>query len=140
MKQLFIFLSLTIFSFLTHAQVATGTVKDSIIKENNLSGKQWKAWYTLDSTWTHHIFPACLNENHVKLSCANCESVYLTVQLNIDSTGKLTTYNRISGKMCGNDLSKNIEKCMLDFFYFIEFPIELRNIILEVKLGNGLKC
>lgn len=140
MKQLFVFLSLAIFSFLTHSQVATGTLKDSIIKENDLDGKQRKAWYALDSTWTHHIFPACLNENHVKLSCASCESVFLSVQLKIDSTGKLVSYKRIAGKMCGNELSKNMEKCMLDFFYFIEFPAELRNIILEVKLGNGLKC
>jgi len=140
MKHLFIFFSLLIFCFIADAQFATGVANDSVLRESNLKGKQRTEWYTLDSTWTHHILPACLNENHVTLSCAACESVYLTVQLKIDSAGKLTSYKRIAGKMCGTDLSKNMEKCMLDFLFFIEFPAELRNIILEVKLGNGLKC
>lgn len=140
MKHILTFIFLITTSLYVHSQTVKGHDNDSIIKENNLNGNQWKAWYTLDSMWSHQIFPACLNENHVKLSCASCESVFLSVQLKIDSTGKLVSHKSISGKMCGNDMSKNMEKCVLDFFYFIEFPVELRNIILEVKIGNSLKC
>jgi len=140
MTRILLSLSLFFFSFSLFSQVNTGVKKDSIIKENNLKGKQWDAWYTLDSTWTHHIFPGCLNENHLKLSCADCSKIYLTVQLSIDSTGKLVSHKKISSIMCGDGMSIKMEKCLLDFFYFIEFPSTLRNIILEVKVGNGLKC
>jgi hypothetical protein len=113
---------------------------DSITRESQLRGKKYKAWHHFDTLWTRNIFPACLLENHLKLSCAECESIYFDVQLKINSAGKLVSHKVISSNMCGKDITTKLVKCCLDFFYFIEFPPELRNIILEVKLGNGLKC
>jgi hypothetical protein len=112
----------------------------SVIREIDLKGKQFKAWNRFDTTWTKHILPGCLLENSLKLSCAHCSSVYLDVRLKIDSTGKLVSHEKVGGDMCGNDISDKVVKCFLDFFYFLEFPPELRNIILEVRLGSSLKC
>jgi hypothetical protein len=114
--------------------------KDSVIKEKDLSDSQWKEWYRLDTTWTKYMFPSCLHENKIKLSCGKCESVYITVQMKIDSSGQMVRYTLISGKMCGEKIPEKLVSCFLDFFKFLEFPACLRNIILEVKLGNGLKC
>lgn len=111
-----------------------------IVYENELKGNQWKEWYALDTTWTENIMPVCMFENHVKLSCAECSKVYLTVQMVIDSAGKMIRYKKVNEIMCGKNFSENLEKCFLEFFKFIVFPADLRNIILEVKLGNGLKC
>lgn len=140
MKFTITFSILFLFCITSFSQVRTNVKSDTIIKANDLKGKQWIAWYTIDSIWIHHIFPACLNENHVKLNCASCESVYILAQIKIDSAGKLVSYKNIKNNMCGKDISKNMEKCFFDFFYFIEFPAELRNMILEVNIGNGLKC
>ena len=110
------------------------------IREADLTGKQLAAWYSFDTTWRIHIFPSCLLENHLKQNCAHCENIFLIVRLKIDSTGKLISHEKVSGEMCGQEISDKLVKCFLDFFYFLEFPPELRNVILEVKLGNSLKC
>jgi hypothetical protein len=105
-----------------------------------MPSKMWKEWYTLDSIWTKNMFPSCLVETHIKLSCADCEKVMMTVQLKIDSAGKLVTYKKIKENMCGNEFSQLMEKCFFDFFFFLEFPADFRNKTIEVKMGNGLKC
>jgi hypothetical protein len=113
---------------------------DSVIKESDMTGNMWKEWYALDSLWTKNMFPACLTESHIKLSCADCESISMTVRMKIDSTGKLVSYNKIKENMCGNTFTSLLEKCFLDFFFFIEFPADFRNKTIEVRIGNGLKC
>ncbi len=112
----------------------------TFIREADLTGKQQAAWYSFDTTWKKHIFPGCLLENHLKLSCAHCDNIYIDVKLKIDSTGKLVSYEKTGGEMCGQEVTDKLVKCFLDFFYFLEFPPELRNVILEVKLGSSLKC
>lgn len=113
---------------------------DSVIKESDMNNLMWKEWYTLDSTWTKNMFPSCLLENDLKLSCAECESISMTVQMKIDSTGKLISYKKVKENMCGNTFTQLMEKCFLDFFFFLEFPADFRNKTIEVRIGNGLKC
>lgn len=126
-------------SFCSMAQNETIS-SDSIINELNMKGIMKEEWYTLDTTWTKNIFPACLMEDHKKLSCGECPSISMTVQLKIDSVGKLVSYKKIKENMCGETFAVLLEKCFLDFFFFIEFPADFRNKTIEVRIGNGLKC
>jgi len=114
--------------------------QDSVLKTTDLKGTQWEEWNMLDTTWIKHMFPSCLLENHLELNCRKCVTAYITVQMKIDSKGKLVSHKLIESNICGKDASEKLINCFLDFFYFIEFPNELRNIIFEVKLGNSLKC
>jgi hypothetical protein len=133
------FLTSLFFLFISHFTFSQ-VINYPIVKEVDLNDDQWNEWNNLDTTWTKNIMPVCLFENDIKLNCAKCESVYLKIQMEIDSTGKMVKYTKIKGNMCGNDFTQKLEKCFLDFFMFLEFPKELRNIILEVNIGNGLKC
>lgn len=105
-----------------------------------MSVTMWKEWNTFDTIWTNNMFPSCLMENNLKLSCADCERISITVQMKIDSTGKLISYKKIKENMCGKNFTALLEKCFLDFFFFLEFPADFRSKTIEVRLGNGLKC
>ncbi|MFH0866281.1 MAG: hypothetical protein V1904_08800 [Bacteroidota bacterium] len=141
MKQiLFIFIAFLLAFHSECISQTTALSSDSVIKESDMTGSMWKEWYTLDSTWTKNMFPSCLLENHIKLSCAGCESISMTAQMKIDSTGKLVSYKKIKENMCGNTFTQLMEKCFLDFFFFLEFPAGFRNKTIEVRIGNGLKC
>lgn len=133
------YLLLAVVGFFLQLQLFSQT-SYPVIREADLQGKQFQSWYAFDTTWTKHILPGCLLENHLKVSCEHCGSIYLNVRLKIDSTGKLISHEKISGTICENELSDKVVNCFLEFFYFLEFPPELRNIILEVKLGKALKC
>ena len=137
MKRIFsliiVFIIITLDSF--------AQTKDTIVlRESDLKNEQMIAWYTLDTIWTKNIMPVCFFENNIKLNCANCGSIYLKMQLKIDTSGKLVSYTKIKENMCGNAFTEKLEKCFLDFFNFLIFPEELRGIILEVNIGRGLKC
>jgi hypothetical protein len=135
------FLFAILIFFVIHIQCFSQSVKpDSVIKADMLSGIQWQRWHSIDSLWLKYFFPSCLEENELKLSCATCGNIFLDAQLKIDSKGKLVDYKKIKGNICENDITNELEKCFLDYFYFMEFPPELRNMILEVKLGKSLKC
>lgn len=118
----------------------TSLPSDSVISELNMSAKMWKEWHTLDSSWTKNMFHACLAESGLKLNCAECEKIFMTVQMKIDSGGKLISYKKIKENMCGKNFTPQLEKCFFDFFFFIEFPADFRNTTIEVRLGDGLKC
>ena len=114
--------------------------KYPVIREADLKGKALKEWHRIDTTWTKHIFPGCLLENNLKLNCADCDHIYLEVRLTIDSHGRLISHEKTGGTMCEKEISDNVVKCFLDFFYFLEFPRKLRNHNFEVKIGTSLKC
>ncbi len=114
---------------------------DSIITYNELpTDGQRQAWNKMHDDWLKNYFSSCMVHNKVKLSCAHCSKVYLTVDFKIDSSGKVNNHRIVKDIMCGRPFTVQLKTCFLEFFLNAVFPEGLRNMILEVTLGNGLKC
>jgi hypothetical protein len=113
---------------------------DSVIEVHNLNQDQWHVWDSIDNYWLKNEFPLCLKNNKLKLSCSGCENIYLVVNFYIDNEGKLTKYDIVKEKVCGGTATAALKKCFLSYFQTLVFPPPLRNINIQVRLGNGLKC
>jgi len=98
------------------------------------------AWNKIDDDWRLHYFHDCLAKDKLKMSCAHCASIYLTVDFKIDSVGKVIEYKVVKENMCGSDFTESLKKCFLEYFLTIEFPEGFRNMVFEINIGNGLKC
>jgi len=123
-----------------NAQKTDSLKPDSVIKTSDLKYEQWKAWDSISDYWLKNEFPQCLKKNNLKLSCSGCESIYLVVNFYIDNDGKLSSYEIVKDKACGKAATHSLKKCFLLYFNNLVFPPLLRNIYLQVYLGNGLKC
>ena len=115
-------------------------VNDTIVKNFELKGKSLHSWLGIDSVWHYNTYLTCMNDFKLKLSCAKCESVYLDVVFNIDSMGKLADYKIVTEKMCGQKFSPDLKICFLEFFINYNFPVELRRMKIQTRLGTILKC
>ncbi len=114
---------------------------DSIYTYSNLpTDEQRLAWNDMSDEWLHNYFCDCLKQNNIKMSCAHCASIYLTVDFKIDSNGKVTNHRIVKENKCGKSFNEKLRQCFLDFFLHTEFPASLRNIVFEINIGNGLKC
>ena len=136
MKKLIFFLFVLIAEF----SFSQTKINDTVIQSYNLKGKAWHSWQGIDSVWHYNTYLGCMTDYKLKLSCAKCESVYLDVIFQIDSTGKLSDYKVVNEKMCGGKFSPDLKFCFLEFFINYNFPVELRRMKIQVRLGNSLKC
>ncbi|HNW69453.1 MAG TPA: hypothetical protein PKI01_03555 [Bacteroidales bacterium] len=115
--------------------------KDSIFTYNDLPTDEARlAWNDMHDEWRQNNFHDCLDKAKLKMSCAHCSSIYLTVDFKIDSAGKVLEYRIVKENMCGNDFTESLKKCFLEYFLTIPFPESLRNMVFEITIGNGLKC
>lgn len=142
--QLFIFLfTLLLFAFTTNSNAQKDTIhqkRDSIIKMSDFTHEEYAAWSTILSDWRKNIFFDCLKKQKLRLTCDGCESIYLHVNMNIDSTGKLVKYTITKEKMCGEKFRPELKEGFLNYFENLIFPPALQNKIINVYLGECLKC
>lgn len=116
-------------------------VNDSITTYTDLpTDEQRLAWNHMSDEWLKTSFYDCLKQNNIKMSCAHCAKVYMTVDFKIDSSGKVSEYNVIKENKCGELFTEKLTHCFLEFFLNAEFPKGLRNMVFEINIGNGLKC
>lgn len=134
----FLFIS---FNKLSAQNIEPTIQKDSIIIYNDLPSDEARhAWNDMHDEWRRNNFQDCLDKEKLKLSCAHCSSIYLTVDFKIDSTGKVREYRVVKENRCGNDFTESLKTCFLTYFLAVQFPEALRNMVFEITIGNGLKC
>jgi hypothetical protein len=105
-----------------------------------LSGSAWAAWNAIDADWMKNHYWACLEKFSLKMSCARCENIYVDVELHINVEGKLESYKVLKENICENKITPELEQAFLEYFKKLIFPESLRNLIIEARLGTGLKC
>ena len=137
---LIIIICLIQLSNVSHCQNDNSLPADTIIKTQDLNNEQWQIWDSISNYWLKNEFQNCLKMNNLKLSCGYCASVYLTVNLFIDNEGELSNYEIVKERVCGSKASTKLKNCFMQYFETIVFPAPLRNINIQVQLGNGLKC
>jgi hypothetical protein len=74
------------------------------------------------------------------MNCADCEYIYIDVVVVIDKTGRMSGYTKKAEKVCRGKAPEKLERCFIDYLRSITFPENLRNMIIEMRLGTGLKC
>ena len=105
-----------------------------------MTGKQWESLRDIKEFWQNNVFKQCIRQSGLTLSCARCESIYLRVIIRIDGTGRLAEYTKIREYVCGNPATEKLESCFMAYLKTLQFPRNLRNMSIEMYLGNGLKC
>jgi hypothetical protein len=112
----------------------------TVIRDYDLRGDQWKEFNDFRDTWVRNSFPRCLEQSKLHLTCDGCEKIYIVVRITINSDGKMVGYEKISEHVCGRPAPAKLERCFIEYLESIIFPRKLRSMIIETRLGNGLKC
>jgi hypothetical protein len=85
-------------------------------------------------------FSKCIAENKIKISCRGCEGGYFTVELVIDTAGKLTSWTILKQLLCGGNLSSKMKDCLLGYLQSLTYPPALRGKKIELNASRLLKC
>lgn len=141
-KLLFFLIHLWIFQpWQLNAQNPVQNPQDSIYTFSNMKDTAMiNAYLQLTEFWRENYFYGCLGQSNIKLSCAKCTAVYLTVQFQVDENGKAVKHNFIKENMCGSNFTEKLRNCFLFYFLNLEFPEALRGKVIQFQIGNGLKC
>ena len=141
MKKYFVLLIfLIVFSFMKGKEIVDSSTSIVVVKSYELKGEAWNDWKKIEDDWMKNNYPKILKSNKLKMNCRSCESIYLEVVIQIDSSGKLNNYKLINSKKCGEKFSKSLEIQFMKPIFNIEFPHSLKNMRFEIRLGTGLKC
>jgi len=105
-----------------------------------LTGSARTAWNAIDADWMKNHYWACLDEFNLKMSCGRCDNIFIDVELHIDTEGRLESYEILKENICANKITPELEQSFLAYFKELTFPESLRNLIIEARLGTGLKC
>ncbi len=120
--------------------VAPETPVTIVPKEHELTEEQKKIWLAMKNQWFKTEYASCLRKHNLKMSCSNCEYVYIRVRMKIDNRGRLVSCTVIQSNVCGREASEDIVQCFTDFFKTFIFPQGLRSVTFETMLGTGLSC
>jgi len=105
-----------------------------------LEGEAWKNWDSINQVWMKKVYFPCLKENNLKMSCANCENIYIDAGFIVDQDGKLADIIIFKENICSNKASTKLKKCFFNYYKNLVFPQALRNKKIKAKFGTGLKC
>lgn len=125
-----------------NAEQVSDTAKSEpvIAKFYELPQQQWRAWQKIQQEWLKKEYPKILQAQKLKMTCSDCENIYLDAVFSIDATGKLTHYEPVNSKKCADKFSEQLVKKFVAWFFTIQFPSELYSLTFEVRLGTGLSC
>lgn len=109
------------------------------ITTSNFTHQQWEQWNKIETEWRTAKFYPFLKKHKLKNSCAHCYSIHFEVLFKIDSLGNNTPI-LIKTYACGKPFTGKQKKEMIILLSTIVFPVEFRNGLLKMRIGNTLKC
>lgn len=112
----------------------------TVVRDHELRDEQWRDFNAISEHFVRNVFPRCLSQSKLKLTCSGCEYIYIIVRIEINADGRLVGYSKIRENVCGRHAPGNLERCFIEYLESITFPGNLRSMIIETRLGNGLKC
>jgi len=111
-----------------------------VVKEHELEGRAWQLMNDIQAQWMKDEYRPLLRKHRLRMRCSSCEYVYLDVQLTIDAEGRVTAHEVVRENRCGKPFTAAMRKDFLRSYLALTFPPELRNLVLEARLGTGLSC
>jgi len=134
----FLFALFLLIAFVPASKNKTQEVK--VLNDYELSDKQYTAWQSIKNNWEATDFEKIKVEQKVSLNCKSCSAFYAEIIFTINASGKLESYKLVNGKKCGQSISKDLELRIMRNFFKFEFPVVLRGLSFQAKLGDVLKC
>ena len=111
-----------------------------VIRDHELRDDRWREFNAIRDDFTRNVFPGCIGRSKLKLTCAGCEYIYIIVRITIDADGRMSGYTKVKENVCGRSAPAALERCFIEYLESITFPRNLRGMVIETNLGNGLKC
>ncbi|HOT43735.1 MAG TPA: hypothetical protein PLM53_04715 [Spirochaetota bacterium] len=109
-------------------------------KDHELKGAQWESINKIKEDFRKNVFRECLAQSKLSMNCSNCEYIYIDVIIVIDRNGRMCGYTKTAEKVCRGKAPVTLERCFMEYLESITFPIHVRNMSVEIRLGTGLKC
>ena len=110
------------------------------VKDYELTDDQRKAWSAIKNQWFRTEYSEILKRFNLRMNCADCEYVYITVRLHVDESGRVVNCEIINEHICRGGATEKLKEAFLKYFKDIVLPENLRNMIIETMLGTGLSC
>lgn len=105
-----------------------------------LEGEKRQEFSKIIEYWRATIYPRCLRDSGLRMSCAECTSIFMVVRISIDHNGRMSGYSKTRENACGQEIPEKLERCFMEYLGSIIFPSCLRHMTIETRLGTGLKC
>ncbi len=112
----------------------------TVIPDHDLRDEQWREFNAISEHFRRNIFPRCTEQSKLRMSCSGCGYIYILVRIEINADGKLSGYTKVGENVCGGKAPAALERCFIEYLESITFPRKLRSMIIETRLGTGLKC
>ena len=138
-KIIIIILFLLFIIFLTHCQQKNQSPLKAV-KSWKLKNHAFDAWRKIKNDWLRNHFKKILSQFNLKMNCSDCEYIYFDAIISINYKGKLTKLKITHENICGAKSSSQFKKAMFQFLKTYHYPEILRNKMIEIKWGNGLRC
>jgi hypothetical protein len=115
-----------------------------IITTEQMSEQQLAAWNSLFDSWRRDEFWPGLETLNYKQDCVQCGDIYFVTRFHIDQQGQVSKYQIVReeidcrGKTTrqNNELRKAITRSFSGWI----FPPSLRNVVVEVRMGEVTRC
>ncbi len=107
----------------------------------NFSDAEKIEWTAFKNNWNYVHHNAILKKQHIKkLNCANCESFYAEIYMEINAEGKITFTQIDYIKKCG--ILNNDKLLALDYLNSLKNYAfkSVKNKKFVVRFGSVLKC
>jgi hypothetical protein len=116
------------------------SMESTVIIDYELKGDKRKAFNEIHDRFMHEKYPECLKKFKLSMNCSDCEYIYIIVRITIDADGRIKGYVKMRENICGEKADERLERCFIEYLESITFPVNLRNMVIETRLGTGLKC
>lgn len=112
----------------------------AVIADHELRDEQWREFNAISEHFRKNVFPVCTEQLKLRMSCSGCEYIYVVFQIEINAGGKLTGCTKVGENVCGGKAPAALERCFVEYLESLTFPRKLRSMIIQTRLGTGLKC
>jgi hypothetical protein len=135
-----ILLSACAVTFMFIGPACISSMESTPIIDYELKGDRRKAFDEIHERWMRDRYPDCMKKFKLSMNCSHCEDIYIMVRITIDARGRIKEYVKIREDICGGKADERLERCFMESLESITFPRSLRNMVIETRLGTGLKC
>ncbi|HOD16963.1 MAG TPA: hypothetical protein PK307_09065 [Spirochaetota bacterium] len=112
----------------------------TVIADHELRDEQWREFNAISEHFRKNVFPVCTEQLRLRMSCSGCEYIYIIFRIEINAGGRLTGCTKVGENVCGGKAPAALERCFVEYLESITFPRKLRSMIIQTRLGTGLKC
>ena len=118
--------------------------QQNILTIRQMNKDQVAAWDTLLDNWKKETFFPVLKKLNYKQDCIQCGDIYFIIRFIIDKNGRIAKHLLVREEIdCRNKTAREnsyLKNSLFQSFHSLIFPPVLRNLTIEMQVGNVTRC